>query len=261
MTTTITETQAAELKVGDVYDTRCGVGDLAYATITSVEHFTLPGGGDRVGITYEGDAICNSRILVAGSTVRVKVETPDGDAPIVHAEELDEQGRGTGHALCGQDGALASSTWQVTCEKRLAWHDEPATSASAQARAICPARDHQPKQPRHRTGKAGRFNTPARRADVLNRLTARVNAHVLTAASFLRGLGADDDTVRRFASQVGKRAKALAATRGVQPTLTGLAVVGRHLVRCLAYSQSDAEILRQAVTDYPKTSHLIQIGA
>lgn len=134
-------------------------------------------------------------------------------------------------------------------------------TASQFARSVRQPLDHQRPQPRTRSGKVGRFNTPERRRDVLARLVARVNANVVTAASYLKQLGADDDTIRRYASQVGKRAKALAAAKGITPTLSGLALVGRHLVRCLAYDAADTEILRAAVADYPKTSHLIRIGA
>ena len=117
--------------------------------------------------------------------------------------------------------------------------------------------DYQRKQSHRRTGKPGRFNSPARRAWTLARLAERVNTGVLTAASYLRDLGADDDTIRRYASQLGKRVKALAATKGVQPTLSGLAVVGRRLVRCLAYDVRDVEILRAATAGYGRISHLL----
>lgn len=57
----------------------------------------------------------------------------------VHAEELDEHGRGTGHARCDTgdgtfvDGPIANSTWQVTCEKCLTGDAESAAeSGSAQ---------------------------------------------------------------------------------------------------------------------------------
>jgi|GEM_PF-4075456 len=206
----ITEKRADELAVGDLYDTRCGVADLAFQTITSVERFTLPGGGDRVEISYTGDAICNSRILVGASTVRVKTDDP-----------------------------------------------APAQPASEFARSICPVADHQPKRPRRSSGKVGSTMSTARRRAVLLRLAERVNSGVLTAASYLRDLGADDDTVRRYASTLGKRVKALAAAKGITPALSGLAVVGRRLVRCLAYSPAEIEILRSATADYTRTAHLI----
>ncbi len=121
--------------------------------------------------------------------------------------------------------------------------------------------DHQPAQPHRPARKPGRFNSTVRRAYNLRLIAARVNAGVVTVAQYLTELGADPDTIRRYASQVGKRAKALAAAKAVEPALAGLAVVGRHLVRCLAYDRADAEILREAVASYPKTSFLIEIGA
>lgn len=117
--------------------------------------------------------------------------------------------------------------------------------------------DHQPKQPHRPARKPGSLNSVTRRQYNLRLIAQRANAGVLTAASYLRDLGADDETIRRFASQLGKRVKALAAAKGVQPSLMGLAVVGRHLVRCLAYDIRDVEILRTATAEYQRTAHLI----
>lgn len=191
MAKAIIEIQAQALEVGDVYDTRCGIADLAFAVITSVRHVTFPGGGDRVEITYEGDAMCNSRRLVATSTVRIEVEVPDAPA------------------------APASTP------------TAPIPAASEIARSIRQPLDHQPKQARRSSGKTGSTMSVARRRAVLANLVARVNAGTVTAASYL----------------------------------AGLALVGRHLVRCLSYSETDVEILRAAAVAYPKTSHLILIGA
>lgn len=54
---------------------------------------------------------------------------------IVHAEAVvvvgPNRGQGTGYALCDtgdgafDGGTLAHSSWQVNCEKCLAWPDEP----------------------------------------------------------------------------------------------------------------------------------------
>lgn len=118
--------------------------------------------------------------------------------------------------------------------------------------------DHQPKQPRgRRARKPGAFDSATRRQHNLRLIAERINAGVITAASYLKQLGADDDTIRRYASVLGKRVKALAASKGIEPALTGLAVVGRHLVRCLAYSVADVEILRSATADYARVSHLL----
>ena len=118
--------------------------------------------------------------------------------------------------------------------------------------------DHQRKARRtRRATKPGRFDSVTRRQFNLRLIAARVNASVVTAASYLRDLGADDDTIRRYASQLGKRVKALAAAKGITLTLSGLAVVGRHLVRCLAYDAAHVEILRTATAEYQRTAHLI----
>lgn len=139
---------------------------------------------------------------------------------------------------------------------------------SVVARRICPPMDRQPKcSAPARIGRAararvGRFDSAARRRDVLARVVQRVNAGLVTVAGYLTQLGADQDTIRRYASQVGKRAKAAYAAKfGVEPARSGLAVVGRHLARVFAYDEADVEILRQAAVSYPKTSFLIEIGA
>lgn len=61
--------------------------------------------------------------------------TADDAEPLVHAELVastgPNRGQGTGYALCDTGdgthpgGTLAHSSWQVTCEKCLAWPDEP----------------------------------------------------------------------------------------------------------------------------------------
>lgn len=59
--------------------------------------------------------------------------------PIVHAPELDEHGYPTDHARCDRGegefngGVLAHSSWQITCEKCLAWPDEPSASDDAES--------------------------------------------------------------------------------------------------------------------------------
>lgn len=85
MSKAIIEIQAQALEVGDHFDTRCGVADYAWAEITRVEHFTLPGGGDRVEITYRYllgyfTEETTSRILLPATTVRIRVEVPEAPA-------------------------------------------------------------------------------------------------------------------------------------------------------------------------------------
>ena len=57
---------------GDILDTRCGTGDLAYAKVLSVRVIenSAPLAQDRIEVTLEGDAISNTRLLLAGSLVR-----------------------------------------------------------------------------------------------------------------------------------------------------------------------------------------------
>lgn len=130
-------------------------------------------------------------------------------------------------------------------------------TASQIARSVCQPTDHQPKAERTRHAKPGRFDSVTRRLHNLRLVAERVNAGVVTVAQYLTEIGADSETVRRFASQVGKKAKALAAAKGIEPALAGLAVVGRHLARCLAYERDDTEILRSAVAGYGRVSHLL----
>ena len=207
MATAIIEIKATDLQVGDIYDTRCGVADLAFQTITSVEHFTLPGGGDRVEIGYTGDAICNRRILVAGSTVRVKVEAPE--APTAPQ------------------------------------------SASEHARSVCQPTDHQPKAERTRSGKVGTLHQRA--------MLAYRNAGKVTTAEFLASIGADADTIRRFASAFGRKvAQAYRAATGSEPTKNGAALVRGQLMRVFAYA--DRSLLESTARGYHATAALVEVA-
>ena len=116
-------------------------------------------------------------------------------------------------------------------------------SYSEIARSICQPRDKQPKSAPARSGRAARtrvgtFNSPARRRDVLVRLTERVNARngVVTVAEQLRDRGASVDIERRYASAVGRKVAANARAIGVEPQQTGLAVAGRKLVPAFGYT-------------------------
>jgi len=106
--------------------------------------------------------------------------------------------------------------------------------------------------------KPGRHDSVTRRLFNLAALVARVNAGRLTAASYLAELGADGDTIRRYAATLGKKIKAAyEAKRGTQPERTALALVGHHLTRCFAYDAGDVEILRCATAGYDRVSHLL----
>lgn len=67
----IVKRRADSLIPGDVFDTRCGVGDLAFAGVLSVRVIEndSPGAQDRIEITLAGDVISNTRTMLAGSVV------------------------------------------------------------------------------------------------------------------------------------------------------------------------------------------------
>lgn len=118
--------------------------------------------------------------------------------------------------------------------------------------------DHHSKTPRTRRSKPGRFDSVTRRLHNLRQVAARVNAGVVTIAQYLTELGADADTIRRYAGTLGKHAKAaFVAARGTEPARCGLALVGHHLARVFAYQRGDTELLRAATAGYGRTSHLI----
>lgn len=185
-------------------------------------------------------------------------ETQSADAP-VHAEEIDEHDRPTGHALCdlgdGEfvDGPLANSSWQITCEKCLAWHDEPTASASEYAHQICPPQDHQPAQPHRPARKPGAFNSTVRRLHNLRLIAERVNAPagILTVAARLAERGAPADLIRRYASPVGRKvAAAWRNTTGTEPEQRGLAVSGRRLVWAAGYRADDRALIDSVIDAY-----------
>ena len=114
--------------------------------------------------------------------------------------------------------------------------------------------DRQRKSPRPRTGKPG---TPIQRA-----IAAYRNRAVLTVDAFMKSIGADGDTIRRSRSSLGRKvAQAYRSATGQEPVQSGWAVAHHRLIPVYAYQREDAEILRQTAASYPKTSHLIKIGA
>jgi len=106
--------------------------------------------------------------------------------------------------------------------------------------------------------KPGRHDSATRRAFNLAALVARFNRGKVTVASYLTELGADADTIRRYAATSGKHVKAAhQAKYSAEPVRGGLAVVGRRIVRAFAYDAGDTEILRAAVAGYGRVSHLL----
>ena len=105
---------------------------------------------------------------------------------------------------------------------------------------------------------AGTFKSVARLNANLARLVRRVNGDRVTAAAYLTSIGADDDTIRRYASQLGKHATRIMRESGAEPKRNGLAVITRHgragLVEVNTYT---AAVLADATAGYTRTAHLV----
>jgi hypothetical protein len=72
---TIIEIPADEILTGDIIDTRCGIGDYAWKTVTAkriIERHRV----DRVELTLDTDAMCNTRETRASATYRVIPASP-----------------------------------------------------------------------------------------------------------------------------------------------------------------------------------------
>lgn len=107
---------------------------------------------------------------------------------------------------------------------------------------------HLRKQPRRRCGKPG---TAHQRA-----MLAYRNAGKVTTADYLAAIGADAETIRRFASPFGRKvAQAYRAATGSEPTRNGLALVRGQLMRVFAYA--DRGLLDATARDYHATAALI----
>lgn len=104
----------------------------------------------------------------------------------------------------------------------------------------------------------GRSNSATRLRAVLARLTARFNGHRFTAAEFLASIGADADTIRRYASQVGKHATRISREQGVEPKRNGLAVIVRHRHAALVEVNTyPVDVLAAAAKQYARTAALL----
>lgn len=68
----ITTKRADEIIPGDVFDTRCGVADLAWKTVLRVRVIERAAPNqDRIEITLDTDSLGCTREMVASSTARV----------------------------------------------------------------------------------------------------------------------------------------------------------------------------------------------
>lgn len=131
--------------------------------------------------------------------------------------------------------------------------DEPNATAPVTAPAAPVMLGHLPKQPRRTCGKVGPTMSVARRRAVLTALVERVNsaARVLTVARFLAEHGASAELIRSYASGVGRAAaKAYRAAVKAEPARSALALVGHHLARVFAYTETDRPLLNAVLADY-----------
>lgn len=73
---TIIEIPADEILVGDIIDTRCGVADYAWKTVTATRVIERTHSADRIELTLDGRGISRTRESSACSTYRVIPASP-----------------------------------------------------------------------------------------------------------------------------------------------------------------------------------------
>lgn len=113
--------------------------------------------------------------------------------------------------------------------------------------------DHQPKAEHPRTAKPG---TPIQRA-----IAAYRNRSVLTVDAFMKALGADDDTIRRYASAFGRKvAQAYRSATGQEPVQSGWAVAHHRLIPVYAYGRDQADLLATVARGYHVTAALVEVA-
>lgn len=113
--------------------------------------------------------------------------------------------------------------------------------------------DHQPKAEHPRTAKPG---TPIQRA-----IAAYRNRSVLTAAQYLASLGADSETIRRYASSFGRKvAQAYRSATGQEPVQSGWAVAHHRLIPVYAYGRDQAALLATVARSYKPTAALTEVA-
>lgn len=132
--------------------------------------------------------------------------------------------------------------------------DEPdAMTASEYARSICPPQDKQAAQPRSRSAKPG---TAIQRA-----IAAYRNRQVLTVDGFMKSLGADGDTIRRYRGSLGRKvAQAYRAATASEPVRSGWAVAHHRLIPVYAYSRDQADLLATVARAYKPTAALAEVA-
>ena len=113
--------------------------------------------------------------------------------------------------------------------------------------------DRQRKQPRARSGKPG---TAIQRA-----IAAYRNRSVLTVDAFMKSLGADGDTIRRYRGSLGRKiAQAYRSATGSEPVQSGWAVAHHRLIPVYAYGRDQAALIATVARSYKPTANLL-IGA
>ncbi|MGO1050733.1 hypothetical protein [Crossiella sp. CA198] len=70
---TATKMRADQIIPGEIVDTHCGIGYLAWALVLRVRVIenNNPNCEDRIEVTFEGDAISNTRVYLSSSLVDV----------------------------------------------------------------------------------------------------------------------------------------------------------------------------------------------
>ena len=113
--------------------------------------------------------------------------------------------------------------------------------------------DHQPKAEHPRSAKPG---TAIQRA-----IAAYRNRSVLTVDGFMKSIGADGDTIRRYRGSLGRKiAQAWRASTGTEPVQSGWAVAHHRLIRVFAYSRDQADLLAYVARAYKPTAALTGVA-
>lgn len=113
--------------------------------------------------------------------------------------------------------------------------------------------DHQPKAEHPRTAKPG---TPIQRA-----IAAYRNRAVLTVDAFMKALGADDDTIRRYRGSLGRKiAQAYRSATSSEPVQSGWAVAHHRLIPVYAYGRDQAALLATVARAYKPTAALVEVA-
>ena len=101
---------------------------------------------------------------------------------------------------------------------------------------------------------------PARKpgTHVQRAIAAYRNRAVLTVAGYLTSIGADGETIRRYASAFGRAvAKTYRVATGSEPQQSGWAVARGRLMQVFAYGRDQIDLLAQVARSYKNTAHLI----